>query len=245
MSTATLPDAPARTLDRRGRLRSPAAMPGFHTGRAPVTKGRKFPPDPPRAIEVVELLEACKPWRERRAAELSTLRLRALVIVLWRTGMRISEALNLEERDLDQEHLAITVREGNGGKRRMCAVDRWAWQEFGPWLAARQEITFGAIFCVLSGPTAGQPWSDSDARRQLREATKRAALRRRMNPHSFRHGFTVDARREGIDVDALQRQLGHARLDITQEYLRSILTTEVLEPISQRAAPMMPVPSIR
>jgi integrase len=238
------PVAIERTLDRRGRLRSPAAMPGYHKGRAPVTKGRHLPPDPPSVIEIVELLEACKPHRRGRSAELSALRLRTLIIILWRTGMRISEALALEERDLNRTDLAITVRRGKGGKRRICAMDRWAWGEISPWLDARQEIAFGAIFCVLSGPTAGLSMSDSDARRQLRKATQRAKLRRRMNPHSFRHGFTVEARREDIDLLALQRQLGHARLDITQEYLRSISTTDVLEPIGQRVAPMMPVPSI-
>lgn len=233
-----------QTLDRRGRLRSPAAMPGYHKGRAPVTKGRHLSPDPPDITEIVKLLEACKPHRAGRAAELSAMRLRALIIVLWRTGMRISEALALEERDLNRTDLAITVRRGKGGKRRICAMDRWAWGEITPWLDARQEISFGAIFCVLSGSTAGMSMSDSDVRRQLRKAAKRADLRRRMNPHAFRHGFSVEARREKIDVYSLQQQLGHARLDVTQEYLRSISTADVLEPIGQRVPPMMPVPSI-
>src|SRR5512146_1488282 len=116
-------------LDRRGRKRSPAAMPGHNKGRTPVSKGKRFPPDPIRVEEVVCLLNACRPYRAGRSAELSALRLRALIIVLWRSGLRISEALALEERDLDSSSLTLTVRRGKGGRRRLSAMDEWAWQQ--------------------------------------------------------------------------------------------------------------------
>jgi site-specific recombinase XerD len=99
------------------------------------------------------------------------------------------------------------------------------------------------IFCVLSGPTAGQPMSDTDARRQLRATAARAGLRRRANPHSFRHAHAVELWRENIDVYTIQQQLGHARLDVTANYLRGVAPVEILEPIGRRRAPMMAVPS--
>lgn len=218
-------------------------MPGFHKGRVPVTKGRSLPPDPIRVEDIVALLDACKPHRGGRHAELSALRLRALIIVLWRTGLRISEALALEERDLNRGDLAVTVRKGKGGKRRLSAMDEWAWQEIETWLNARQELPFGAIFCVLSGPTAGQSMSDTDARRQLREAAQRAGLRRRANPHCFRHAHAVELWREDIDVYTIQQQLGHARLDVTANYLRGVAPVEILQPIGHRRPPVMAVPS--
>lgn len=79
MSGKDAATAPERTLDRRGRLRSPAAMPGYHKGRAPVTKGQEFSPDPMTVGEIVALLEACRPLRAGRAAELSALRRQALI----------------------------------------------------------------------------------------------------------------------------------------------------------------------
>lgn len=220
-------------------------MPGYHAGRAPVTKGQSYPPDPIQVEDIVALMQAAGPLRKGRAAELSAMRLRALIVVLWRTGLRISEALALEERDLNQRDFAVTVRRGKGGKRRISAMDEWAWQELQTWMGARAELPFGAIFCVLSGPTAGRAMSDSDARRQLRETAYRANLRRRANPHSFRHAHAVELWRERIDVYTIQQQLGHARLDVTASYLRGVAPIEILEPIGKRRAPVMTVPSIR
>lgn len=229
-------------LDARGRRRSPAAMPGFNTGKRPATKGQSFPPDPIQVEDIVALLDTCKPHRAGRLAELGALRRRALIVVLWRAGLRISEVLALEERDLDRQACSVTVRHGKGGKRRISAMDEWAWRELEIWLEARRELPFGAVFCILSGPTAGRPMSATDVRRQLREAAEAAGLRRRANPHSFRHAHAVELWREGIDVYTIQQQLGHARLDVTAAYLRGVSPMEVLRPIGQRSAPMVRVP---
>ena len=53
-------------------------------------------------------------------------RLRALIVVLWRAGLRISEALDLAETDLDRSRGAVVVRTGKGGRRREVGMDRWA-----------------------------------------------------------------------------------------------------------------------
>lgn len=234
-----------RLRDIRGRLRSPAAMPGYNAGRIPATKGQKFPPHPFTVEEIVQLLEGCRPSQPGRLFELSAMRLAALIVVLWRTGIRISEALALEPRDLDRATMAVTIRRGKGGKRRITVMDEWGWTQIQPWLDAREnELPFGAVFCVLSGPTAGRPMSAVDARRQLRDAGRRAGLRRRPNPHNLRHTHAVDLWREGIDMYAVNRQFGHSRFDTTAIYLRSLVTDEVLAPIAQRKQPMMPLPAI-
>lgn len=232
-----------QAIDARGRRLSPAAMPGFNSGRIPVTKGQTFPPDPIQVEDIVALLDTCKPHRAGRMAELAALRRRALIVVLWRSGLRISEALALEERDLDRRACAITVRCGKGGKRRISAMDEWAWGELEVWLEARRELPFGAVFCILSGLTAGRPMSATDTRRQLREAAKSAGLRRRANPHSFRHQHAVELWRENLNLYAISRQLGHARLDITATYLSGVSPIEVLRPIGSHPAPLTRVPS--
>jgi integrase len=94
-------------LDAAGRRRSPATLPGYHSGRAPRNKGRKYPADPPRVEEIVAVMRA--------AGERPTgLRLRGLIVVLWRAGLRVSEALALAEGDLEPGRGAMLVRPREG-----------------------------------------------------------------------------------------------------------------------------------
>ncbi len=239
------PLAITEVRDIRGRRRSSSTMPGFRKGISPKTKGKKFPPDPIAVEDIFKLIKACEPPnypKPRLDQQLGALRLQALIALLWRSGLRISEALALEERDLNRHDFSITVRHGKGDKRRVSAMDEWGWQALEQWRIARKELPYGALFCVLTGSTAGRSVHASDIRRQLRRAAKRAGLRRRANPHCFRHEHAVELWREGIDVYRIQQQLGHARLDVTALYLRSVSPIELLEPIGKRTRPMMPVP---
>ena len=61
-------------------------------------------------------------------------RLRGVIVVLWRAGLRISEALALNETDLDPDRGALLVRHGKGDKRREVGMDRWAWSHLDTWL---------------------------------------------------------------------------------------------------------------
>ena len=54
--------------------------------------------------------------------------------MLWRAGLRIGEALELHERDLEPGRGALLVREGKGGRRREVGMDDWGWQQLSPWL---------------------------------------------------------------------------------------------------------------
>jgi integrase len=230
-------------LDARGQRRSPASIKGHTPLRAPANKGRQYPPDPLPVEDIVALLGACTAQRPGPVGELSAARLRALIIVLWRTGMRISEALALSESDLNHRDLMIVIRRGKGGKRRLVMMDAWGWSELEQWLELRAALPPGEVFCVVHGPTAGRGMLASQVRRQLRDTARRAGLRRRTPAHGFRHTHAVELWREGHDVYTLQTQLGHAHLDVTAAYLRGVAVTEVLEPIGRRKPPMMIIPS--
>ena len=75
-------------LDRAGRRRSPATMPGFHAGRPPHNNGLRYPADPPKVEEIVAVMRMARDNAHGR-------RLRGLIVVLWRAGLRIQEALGL------------------------------------------------------------------------------------------------------------------------------------------------------
>ena len=148
-------------LDSAGRRRSPATMPGYHTGRPPRNKGLRYPADPPTVQEIIAVMREA--GTDRHGA-----RLRALIIVLWRGGLRIQEALTLSERDLDPQRGSVLVRNGKGGRRREIGMDTWGWEQLRPWLAARVELPIGPVFCVIDGPTRGRPWSSAAVRSELR-----------------------------------------------------------------------------
>ena len=95
-------------LDAAGHRRSPATMPGYHRGRPPRNKGEEYPADPPTVEEIVAVMRAIGDRSDGH-------RLRALIVLLWRAGLRISEALALQESDLDRACGAVLVRRGKGG----------------------------------------------------------------------------------------------------------------------------------
>jgi integrase len=87
-------------LDAAGRRRSPATLPGYHAGRPPRNKGMRFPADPPTIDEIVAVMRHTSNDRHGR-------RVRAMIVVLWRAGLRVQEALALAEHDLDHRHGSI------------------------------------------------------------------------------------------------------------------------------------------
>jgi len=208
-------------------------MPGFHSGRPPRNKGIRYPADPPRVGEIVAVMRAGGP-------SVHGTRIRGLIVVLRRAGLRISEALSLAERDLDSARGALLVRRGKGDKRREVGMDEWGWEQLRPWLAHRADMPIGALFCVINGPTSGRPWSGPAARTQLRRLALDAGVRRRFAPHQLRHAHAVEMAREGVPLNVIQRQLGHADLGVTSVYLQGIDNTEVIAAVHSRQAPTMP-----
>jgi site-specific recombinase XerD len=224
----------APLLDAAGRRRSPATLPGFHAGRPPRNKGVRYPADPPRIEEIVAVMRAAGDGIHGR-------RLRGLIVVLWRAGLRITEALALGETDLDQRRGAVLVRRGKGGRRREVGMDDWAWEQLEPWLTARIGLPVGPLFCVITGPTRGRRWSNAAVRSELRNTAAAAGVRRRFAPHQLRHAHAVEMAHEGVPLIVIQRQLGHTNLGITSIYLQGIDNAEIIETVHARRAPMVPV----
>jgi site-specific recombinase XerD len=220
-------------LDRAGRRRSPATMPDFHAGRAPGNKGPRYPADPPKVEEIVAVMRAAGGGAHGP-------RLRGLVAILWRSGLRIQEALALTEGDLDQRG-SLLVRRGKGGRRREVGMDAWGWEQLQPWLELRRELPVGALVCVINGATCGRRWSPSAARAELQRTAAAAGVRRRFAPHQLRHAHAVEMAREGVPLIVIQRQLGHSNLGISSVYLQGIDSGEIIETVHARRAPMIAV----
>lgn len=165
------------------------------------------------------------------------LRLRALIVILWRSGLRISETLALAETDLESTRGSLLVRQGKGGKRREVGMDDWAWAQLRGWLELRRALPVGPLLCVISRPRSGRPWTGTSVRESLRRAAANAGVRRRFAPHQLRHAHAVEMAREGVPLNVIQRQLGHANLGITSIYLQGIDTEEIVNTVFRRPPP--------
>jgi integrase len=135
-------------LDRAGRRRSPATMPGFHAGRPLHNEGRRYPADPPKVEEIIAAMRAAGDRPHGR-------RLRALIVLLWRAGLRIHEALALTEGDLDQRRGSLLIRHGKGGRRREVGLDAWGWEELRAWLSCAR--SFVSVPCCASSTARRAP----------------------------------------------------------------------------------------
>jgi len=117
--------------------------------RAPANKGRRFPAELLSPEEVRALLRACS----SRAP--TGIRNRALIAVLYRGGLRISEALALHAKDVDQTAGTVTVLHGKGDQRRTVGMDPAAFALLERWLDKRRALGLFSgrrpIFCTLEG----------------------------------------------------------------------------------------------
>jgi integrase len=154
----------------------------------------RYPADPPTIEEIVTVMRHAGVGVHGR-------RLRGLIFVLWRAGLRICEALALAEADLDLRRGSLLVRRGKGGRRREVGMDGWAWEQLEPWLQTRVKLPVGPLFCVVTGPTRGRPWAAGAARSELRRVAREAGVRRRFVPHPLRHAHAVEMARGGRAID--------------------------------------------
>jgi site-specific recombinase XerD len=160
-----------------------------------------------------------------------------LIAVLWRGGLRISEALALRETDIDERRGSLLIRHGKGDKRRESGMDDWGFQQLAAWQTHRVSLPVGPLFCVIDGPTRGRRWAATAARAELRQLASEAGVRRRFAPHQLRHAHAVELAREGVAVNIIQRQLGHTDLGTTSTYLQGIDPSEIIDAVRSRRQP--------
>jgi site-specific recombinase XerD len=115
--------------------------------------------------------------------------------VLWRSGLRVQEALAFGERDLEARRGSLLVRSGKGGRRREIGMDPGGWEQLRPWLDARVELSVGPLFCIIDGPTRGRSWSTASVRAEFRRLAAEADVRRWFAPHQLRHAHAVERSR--------------------------------------------------
>lgn len=174
----------------------------------------KLLPNPPKPYSTFSdadirrlITHAPKSWTRRRAW--------TLAILLIDTGLRITEALNLEREEVDLDTLAIRIQ-GKGQKVRLVPISTEGRKALFRWIS-RTEGHY------VLGTRNGRAWSKRNAYRDLTGLCRGLGITApRVNPHAFRHCFAVSYIRNGGDIYRLSRILGHTSISTTQLYLRSM-----------------------
>lgn len=170
------------------------------------------------------------------ASRASGRRDRAILEMLYSTGMRIGElaAISLEDVDLLGE---VVKAKGKGKKERLVPLGRPAVEALRDYLAVRQTVA-GARRVnrrALFVNKAGSRLSDRGIRRIFDKYARLAGLGDQASPHTLRHSFATHMLNRGADLRSVQELLGHASLASTQIYAH--VTTERLKDVYRKAHP--------
>ncbi|QEM66705.1 tyrosine recombinase XerC [Geobacter sp. FeAm09] len=142
------------------------------------------------------------------------LRDRAVLELLYSSGLRVSEMTGLNVGDLDLSGGMVRVL-GKGGKERIVPVGSRAAQAVREYLAQRGELAgTGPLFLN----TRGQRLNRRSVTRIIDAHVLRVAAFRRISPHTLRHTFATHMLEGGADLRSIQELLGHASLSTTQKY---------------------------
>lgn len=191
------------------------------------SRPRRRPPEVLTESEAIALMKACS----TRAP--TGVRNRALIAVLWRSGLRISEALALELRDLDLEAGTLRVRHGKGDKSRTVGLDEQTSALVARWLDRRRRLSPGArapVFCTLAGGRI----DSSYVRRLLPRLAAKAQVERRVHAHGLRHTYASELARERTPINVIRDALGHTSLAVTDRYLRDVAPMHVIDTMRAR-----------
>ena len=191
------------------------------------TRGMKFPVEILSPEEVKQLMGAFS----RRGS--AGIRDRALTCLMWRTGLRISEALALLPKDVDHDKGTIRVLHGKGNKARTVGVDPGCLAVLDTWMARRKVLKLTAkqlLFCKLKGGRL----NGVAVRASLKRAGARVGIEKRIHPHGLRHAHASELRSEGVEIGVISKQLGHACISTTARYLDHVNPVQVINTIAAR-----------
>lgn len=197
-----------------------AAKKARRQAREPANKGRRYPAEVLTEADVAALLGACSPKAP------TGIRNRALITVMYRAGLRVSEALSLHPKDIDADAGTITVLHGKGDRRRTVGLDPEAFAVLARWLVRRAALGLdgrNTIFCTLRGASLKSAY----IRALLPRLAAKAGVKKRVHPHGLRHTHAAELAREGTPLDFVQAQLGHASPATTDRYLKYIARQEL------------------
>ena len=163
------------------------------------------------------------------------LRDRAIMELLYSTGMRVSELLALDITDVERQSALVKVR-GKGKKERLLPIGGVAMLALDNYLACRHELGGGKSTQAIFLSQRGNRIPDAKSiRRRMEKYAQIAGIQKKLTPHTLRHTFATHMLNAGADLRSVQELLGHASLSTTQIYTH--VTADRLKRVYDEAHP--------
>lgn len=211
-STATVHRKAACLRSFYRHLRREEAIDDDPTARLDTPRrGKKLP-------EVLSYAEVQRLLAQPRGDEPATLRDRALLELMYASGLRASETIALQISDVDLDHGIVRAR-GKGSKERLVPVGGKAVAAVRVYLrTGRPRMTRSHDERKLFVNFRGGPLTRQGLYKIVLRHAETAGLGERMSPHTLRHSFATHLLAGGCDLRSVQEMLGHADLSTTQLY---------------------------
>lgn len=138
---------------------------------------------------------------------------RTILTILYGSGLRISELINLKIADIDFARKQVFIRDAKGRKDRVVALSERIYGLLHDYLQTYQPDTF-----LFNGQNSLR-YSANSIRRFLGRAVKKAGIQKNITPHTLRHSYATHLLEGGVDLKYVQELLGHKKPETTQIYL--------------------------
>jgi site-specific recombinase XerD len=145
---------------------------------------------------------------------------RAFLMTVYAAGLRLSEAIFLETRDIDRPRMQLRIRNGKGAKERVLPLSPRLLQELEHyWLAQRRGRPGHDSPWLFLGTRLNQPINKATGQNIYYRAVKKSGVRRKGGIHLLRHSYATHCIESGLELTLVQRLLGHSSLLTTARYL--------------------------
>lgn len=185
------------------------ALYGGTLGRPDVVTAIRYGKKPKTIPCVLSTEEVAQLFRAARGG-----RSRVLLQTAYALGLRLSELVNLQVRDLDGSRHVVHVRHGKGAKDRLLPISDRLLEELRYWWLSHRSPTW-----LFPGTRKGRPISGGYVQRIFQRTRKAAGIDKPASMHTLRHSYATHLLEAGVDVTTLQKMLGHRSLQTTALYL--------------------------
>lgn len=193
---------------------------GHQPGQPATNAGRKFAAEPLTPDEVAAVIGQCS------ARSASGIRNRALLTLLYRSGLRVAELLAVRPSDVNFGKHSIRLLDTKAGQPQTRGFHASADDAVLRWIDKRRGLGIkgGPLFCTLDGG----PLYPQYVRLLLHRLGAKAGIEKRVHPHGLRHTFAVELDAAGTSLSVISKLLGHSSVPTTARYLDHLTNSQAV-----------------